>query len=365
MDERRHTPLISGYRNLFPKPIRRQGVVMLMDEYGVSDGRIVTEITLLLGVYVVWRLHKWKSALIEARIAMDANNGNADKSGIQAPFPYENTKCAYTVIPPLRLGVTTYNIAQFFLMTTVFAAAWFAFRWMRGTLAALRARARTQSNANEYLDQYDSLEGVGTLGIAVVALVAAGEVTGAAVTSLLALGGVGIIGNFLAGLMIRLTKPFVRGDLISSGDVTGFVEEIGFHYTRVLGTSMIPLYAPNSSFAGTTVLNFTRMTCREFKGSCTVRLEDAPKVPLIIGDILQSFKDEPKVWSVLGPPRCWVEKITAAGMTLTTTCNLEITDYDEFLGRHTKYMLAIANALINNGAKLEDPLHEMMHNAHH
>ncbi len=95
-------------------------------------------------------------------------------------------------------------------------------------------------------------------GIEVSTLVASLGVTGVAV----ALAVQSILGDLFASLSITLDKPFVIGDFINVGEMTGSVEHIGLKSTRVRSLSGEQLIFSNSDLLNSRIRNYKRMERR-------------------------------------------------------------------------------------------------------
>ena len=93
------------------------------------------------------------------------------------------------------------------------------------------------------------------VGVEVAPLLAGLGVGGIAV----ALAVQNILGDLFASLSIVLDKPFVIGDFIVVGDLSGNVEHIGLKTTRVRSLSGEQLIFANSDLLSTRVRNFKRM----------------------------------------------------------------------------------------------------------
>ncbi len=63
------------------------------------------------------------------------------------------------------------------------------------------------------------------------------------------------IKNFFGSFMIFVDKPFQIGDWITSGDIDGTVEEVGFRSTRVRTFRNSVVYVPNGQLADSTIDN--------------------------------------------------------------------------------------------------------------
>ena len=70
--------------------------------------------------------------------------------------------------------------------------------------------------------------------------------------------------NFFGSVMIFMDKPFQIGDWITSGDIDGTVEEVGFRATRVRTFRNSLTYVPNGKIADSTVDNHGLRNYRRF-----------------------------------------------------------------------------------------------------
>ncbi len=72
------------------------------------------------------------------------------------------------------------------------------------------------------------------------------------------------IKNFFGSLMIFIDKPFQIGDWITTGDIDGTVEEVGFRSTRVRTFRNSVVYVPNGQLADSTIDNHGLRQYRRF-----------------------------------------------------------------------------------------------------
>lgn len=70
--------------------------------------------------------------------------------------------------------------------------------------------------------------------------------------------------NFFGSLMIFIDKPFQIGDWVTSGQIDGTVEEVGFRSTRIRTFRDSVLYVPNSIISNSTVDNHGLRKYRRF-----------------------------------------------------------------------------------------------------
>lgn len=93
------------------------------------------------------------------------------------------------------------------------------------------------------------------IGVDITALIAGVGVGGIA----LGLAAQGIFRDLLGSLAIVLDRPFVIGDFITVGDVSGTVEEIGMKTTRLRSQIGEEIIVPNADLLGGQIHNFRRM----------------------------------------------------------------------------------------------------------
>ncbi|MEP1085344.1 mechanosensitive ion channel family protein [Algoriphagus sp.] len=99
----------------------------------------------------------------------------------------------------------------------------------------------------------------------------------------LSIGGVAIalaaqdtIKNFFGSVMIFIDKPFQVGDWITSGDIDGTVEEVGFRSTRIRTFRNSLMYVPNGKIADAVLDNHGLRQYRRFYTTLTVTYDTPP-----------------------------------------------------------------------------------------
>jgi small-conductance mechanosensitive channel len=140
----------------------------------------------------------------------------------------------------------------------------------------------------------------------VVAILILENIPGVHVTALLASLGIGgiavglalqkILGDLFASLTISIDQPFVEGDAITVGDLSGSVEHIGLKSTRVRSFSGEELIFSNSDLLDSRIHNYKRMDKRLVVFTLNVTYQTPykklQKIPKIIKDIIAA---QPKV----------------------------------------------------------------------
>jgi MscS family membrane protein len=101
----------------------------------------------------------------------------------------------------------------------------------------------------------------------------------------LSIGGVAIalaaqdtIKNFFGSIMIFIDKPFQVGDWVTSGDIDGTVEEVGFRSTRIRTFRNSVMYVPNGKIADSVVDNYGLRHFRRFYTTLTITYDTPPEL---------------------------------------------------------------------------------------
>ena len=116
------------------------------------------------------------------------------------------------------------------------------------------------------------LAGLGLIGVAV------------------ALGAQDLFKNLIGGILILMERRFGHGDWVNiEGVVEGTVESIGFRSTVVRRFDKAPVFVPNSRFADSPVINFTKMTYRRIYWKIGVRYSTSIEQLRQIRDAIEAY----------------------------------------------------------------------------
>lgn len=101
----------------------------------------------------------------------------------------------------------------------------------------------------------------------------------------ISIGGVAIalaaqdtIKNFFGSVMIFIDKPFQVGDWVTSGEIDGTVEEVGFRSTRIRTFRNSVMYVPNGKIADAVVDNHGLRQYRRFFTTLTITYDTPPEL---------------------------------------------------------------------------------------
>lgn len=94
----------------------------------------------------------------------------------------------------------------------------------------------------------------------------------------LALAAQDTVKHLIGSVMIYMDRPFKLGDFITSGDVSGTVEEIGFRSTRIRTVDSSLISIPNGSLVDMTVNNMGKLHYRRFSTTIGVAYYTPPSL---------------------------------------------------------------------------------------
>lgn len=103
------------------------------------------------------------------------------------------------------------------------------------------------------------------------------------------------IKNFFGSLMIFIDKPFQIGDWITSSDIDGTVEEVGFRSTRVRTFRNSVVYIPNGRLADSTIDNHGLRKYRRFYTQLALTYDTpAPVIQVFVDGLKEIVARHPK-----------------------------------------------------------------------
>lgn len=242
----------------------------------------------------------------------------------------------------------------------IFVVGWIASKWANSiSLAIFRKRKLDEAVARflASLIQYSVLAAavvasLGAVGVETTSLVA---ILGSAALAVgLALQG--SLGNFAAGVMVLIFRPFTIDDVITAGGHTGLVKDIGLFATTLVTPDNHQIIIPNSQTTGGSITNLTVLGTRRVGADIGVAYgTDPDKVMKILTDAASKVTN---ALSDPGPAAALVE-FGASSVNYTVFVWSKSGDWLQVLG---DTRVAIYNAL--NEAGVEIPFDQVvMHQA--
>lgn len=125
------------------------------------------------------------------------------------------------------------------------------------------------------------------MGVQISALLAGIGIGGIAI----ALAVQNVLKDLFASLSILLDKPFLIGDSITVGDISGTVEHVGLKTTRVRSLSGEQVIFSNTDLLDSRVRNYERMTERRICFNIGVVYSTAPEKLAMIPNLIREIVD--------------------------------------------------------------------------
>lgn len=200
------------------------------------------------------------------------------------------------------------KLVQLIQLATLFSLLFQIGFWLNALITFLIKR-RVKRAKGEDAGEDTTLNVVGILAKyvvwVVITLLALDNVPGVQIDSLIASLGIAgiaiglavqnILGDLFASITIALDRPFVIGDFIEVGDLSGTVEQIGLKSIRIRSLSGEQLIFSASDLLASRVRNFQNMERRRvvFKFGVTYQTpyNKLAAIPTMIREIIEGFEN--------------------------------------------------------------------------
>lgn len=242
---------------------------------------------------------------------------------------------------------------------------WIFFLWKRELRIGLEKKRRDYPDKISEM-QIDLILKVLSLGFICLVILRFIHWFGFDLQALLTVGGVGalaiglaakeLLQNFFGGALIYFTAPFKLGEIIrlEEKNINGFVEEIGWYFTKVRDFEKIPIYLPNSFFLNQIILNQSRRTHRRLEEKVGIRYSDFPLAREILKEIdlyLSSHSEVDKNQ----PRRVRFFSFGENSVTLYVCAYLNTLDYSDFLEKREEILFEIGKIISSHKAAVAFP----------
>jgi small conductance mechanosensitive channel len=155
---------------------------------------------------------------------------------------------------------------------------WLVGRWLIGLALRLVGQALARQRFDVTLTRYMQTGLKVVLNVAlIIAILGFFGVETTTFAALLAAGGVaigvawgGLLANFAAGEFLVFLRPFMVGDFVSAGSVTGTVESIGLFGTVINTPDNVQTLVPNNKVFSDTIQNFSANAFRRVDLTATI-----------------------------------------------------------------------------------------------
>lgn len=107
------------------------------------------------------------------------------------------------------------------------------------------------------------------------------------------------LGNFAAGVMILIFRPFKMGDFIKAAGMMGTIREIGIFQTRMTDPANVEIIVPNATLYNSPISNFSTYPTRRIEITVGIDYKNDPKTAKTIIETLCAA--EPRVLDTPAP----------------------------------------------------------------
>jgi len=205
---------------------------------------------------------------------------------------------------------------------------------------------------------------VGKIFVVVLAVVALLSELGYAVTSLVAglgIGGVAValgaqktLENLFGAVSIGADQPFLQGDVVRVGELTGTVEVVGLRSTRIRTQDRTLVTIPNGKLADMQIESFASRD-RLYLGT-TLRLVYGTKVEqlrAILAGLEQVLREQPQLW-----PEGMSVRFVGFGeysLNIELQAWFSTTDWNQFMVIRQEALLRFLEVVEEHGSALAFP----------
>ncbi|KAH7424985.1 hypothetical protein KP509_11G035600 [Ceratopteris richardii] len=271
---------------------------------------------------------------------------------------WQLTRSLKIIGPLFKLNLTPLMVEKVRSFGYIISITWFLFKWKGLILKHLI------SENEEEKPRFVALDKILSLLMYYVAGTCMGEVFGYAFRSVLAIGGISgiavgfaskeIVGNFLAGALLFITRPFVIGDYVKAKSFEGHVQDIGFLYSKIIGFDQSPARVPNSSIMNEIIVNYSRAKCRQLSAVFLLRNEDIVLVDKIANEITDLLSKHERVDLKNGrPPLCYLKSMSPEGLELELSCCIKHKGLFAFQKAKHDILIKAAQIVTSSGACFE------------
>ncbi|XP_019177358.1 PREDICTED: mechanosensitive ion channel protein 2, chloroplastic-like [Ipomoea nil] len=185
-------------------------------------------------------------------------------------------------------------------------------------------------------------------------------------TVFLTLAGREILTNFLSGIMIHATRPFVVNDVIKTKiegcEVSGAVEHIGWWSPTIIrGEDREAVYIPNHQFTVNIVRNLSRKSHWRIKTHLAISHLDFSKINNIVADMRKVLAKNPQIEQKKLHKRVFLDNINPENQALMilVSCFVKTSRAEEYLSVKEAILLDLLRVIRHHQARLATPIHTL------
>jgi len=230
---------------------------------------------------------------------------------IAVPLGLPKTLPSVEALPADVGAMVVHGGVNILIAIAILVAGWVLSRWLARWLRVLFQHSH---HVDETLKPL--MINFARYGVIAITLVAVLGQFGVQTTSLIALLGAaglaiglalqGTLSNVASGVMLLLLRPYRVGEKITSGAISGTVQEIGLFHTELITYDGLFVAMPNSAIFSTTIVNLTREPIR--RTNFQVDIDRDADVAGAQAVIIDALSRDARVLKQ-PPPQVWIETL--------------------------------------------------------
>lgn len=165
--------------------------------------------------------------------------------------------------------------------------------------------------------------------------------------------------NFFGSLMIFIDRPFQIGDWVTSGEIDGTVEEVGFRSTRIRTFRDSVMYVPNSIISNSNVDNHGLRKYRRFYTTLSLTYDTPARlIEVFVKGVEQIVKDHPNTRKDYY--NIFLNNYAASSLDVMLYIFFEVPDWTAELRCRQEIMLEVNKLAEHLGARFAFPTQTLM-----
>lgn len=167
------------------------------------------------------------------------------------------------------------------------------------------------------------------------------------------------LANLFGYLMILADEPFVVGEYIVIGDVSGTVEAVGFRSTRVRVLDQSLVAIPNKTVMNANVANWSRLGKRRLNMTLGIAYKNSPEKVL---SVVQGVREMLRAHELVEADSVVVQFIEfgTAALDIMIICFMKTPNWNDFQAARQDINLRIMEIMQDRGVELAVPTQTLM-----
>jgi MscS family membrane protein len=274
-----------------------------------------------------------------------------------------NIAASVLTLPVKPVDIHLYAITAI-RVAAIIAISWFFFK-LTDAIADYLGRIWQNNNSGPDHRMWPILQISVKIVVSILAFVMIIQNMGYSISGLIAGLGIGglafalaakdTLSNFFGAVVLFTDRPFIAGDVIKSGDVTGTVEQIGIRSTRIRTLDKTLISVPNSVLANSVVDNLSQRLKRRNSFTISIPGGISSELAAKAAEVIEvAVKSQDGVSAGEGVSARFTG-FAAGAINISVQYNVETKDELEFLNIQQKVNLEILKKLEDIQVSLAGP----------